>query len=216
MLVQPVRARKMKKEIMLTGESNTEPPDNFELGTWLGRRQAFGLMSGKSAAADIQCLRQIRDNKLYRGKAANWREFCTQYVGASKTQVDRQIRYLEEFGPQFFELGALTRISPETYRLLAGRVSAAGLLVDGEVIPLVEENSARIARAVGEFRRRAGGSEARPQPDGFEAVEKRLDEVIARLRGLPNLDARQKIALGSRLLHLWRSAASAGVALLGS
>ena len=31
---------------------------SFELGQWLGRRQAFGLIAGKTAAADVECLRR--------------------------------------------------------------------------------------------------------------------------------------------------------------
>jgi len=40
----------------------------FELGQWLGRKQAFGLIAGKTAAADVECLRRIRDGNLFRAR----------------------------------------------------------------------------------------------------------------------------------------------------
>jgi hypothetical protein len=35
----------------------------LEVGTWLGRHQAFGLIANKCSAADAACLRQIRDSR---------------------------------------------------------------------------------------------------------------------------------------------------------
>src|SRR5437867_8930161 len=97
---------------------------DFDLGTWLGRRQAFSMIAGKASAADVECLRTIRDQRLYKSKNERWADFCSEHVGASKAQVDRLIHYLEEFGPAFFELTHVTRITPETYRLIAKNVSA--------------------------------------------------------------------------------------------
>jgi hypothetical protein len=133
---------------------------SFDLGTWLGRRQAFGMMAGKSIAADAECLRQIRDQRLYKNKTSTWAEFCARYIGASKPHVDRMIRHLEEFGPQFFQLSELTRIPLESYR----------------------------AAAVAELRKRAA-SESASEPEAadassdaaFRAVEKRLSDLIARI-----------------------------------
>jgi hypothetical protein len=59
---------------------------------WLGRRQAFGMMAGKASAADAECLRRIRDQKMYKSKTSSWGEFCERYLGASKTHVNRMIR----------------------------------------------------------------------------------------------------------------------------
>ena len=57
----------------------------FELGQWLGRRQAFGLVTGKTAAAEVECLRRIRDGNLYRAKGVDWAEFCQKYAGVSSS-----------------------------------------------------------------------------------------------------------------------------------
>jgi hypothetical protein len=38
-------------------EENLE--DALEVGTWLGRRQAFSIVAGRCSAADAQCLREL-------------------------------------------------------------------------------------------------------------------------------------------------------------
>jgi hypothetical protein len=56
----------------------------LDLGTWLGRKQAFGLMAGKCSAADAECLRNIRENKLYRCLQLNWDNFCREFPISSR------------------------------------------------------------------------------------------------------------------------------------
>lgn len=215
----------MKQELVVhTSKAAVPSPDGFDLGTWLGRRQAFGMMAGKTAAADAECLRQIRDRKLYKSKSPSWDEFCARYIGASRTNVNRVIRYLEEFGPEFFELSQLTRIPPEVYRGIAQHVNKDGLHLDGEVIAIVQENSERVSQAVAELRKRSEneGSTNRahaaalppPQADPFAALEGRLDDMIARVQALPPLDPRQKISLAHGLKRLRMAAARAGVQLI--
>ena len=103
---------------------NTEAlGESFELGTWLGRRQAFGLIAGRCSAADAECLRNIRDHKLYRVRGVNWRQFCIRYAGISRAYANRLIQQLEEFGPNYFHVSQMARISAETYRRIAGAVS---------------------------------------------------------------------------------------------
>jgi hypothetical protein len=215
----------MKQELAIhTAKAAVPSPDGFDLGTWLGRRQAFGMMAGKSAAADAECLRQIRDRKLYKNKSPNWDEFCTRYIGASRANVNRVIRNLEEFGPEFFELSQLTRIPPEAYRGIAPYVGKDGLHLDGEVIAIVQENSQRVSGAVAELRKRSEseGSANRapaaqlppPQTDPFESLEKHLDEMTVRVQALPALDPRQKILLAGSLMRLRKAAVRAGVQLI--
>src|SRR5882757_6292510 len=96
------RTYEMNQEIItLTDASQSR---DFDLGTWLGRRQAFSMVAGKASAADVECLRTIRDQRLYKSKKERWADFCAEHIGASKTHVDRLIHFLEEFGPLFFEL----------------------------------------------------------------------------------------------------------------
>ncbi|PWU09910.1 MAG: hypothetical protein C5B51_05295 [Terriglobia bacterium] len=209
----------MKKNLPIVSPKAGElSSGNFDLGTWLGRRQAFGMMAGKATAADAECLRQIRDRRLYRSKTAKWSDFCAQYIGASKTHVDRMIRHLEEFGPQFFQLSELTRIPPEAYRAIAQHVTEEGVHFDGQPIPLTQENSEKIAAAVAELRKRATsptGEEPRP-PDpeeaAFRGIEKRLDALIARIEALaPLQDPKRQLSFTSRMLRLRESAAAVGL-----
>ena len=90
-----------------------------------GTQQAFGLIAGKAAAADVECLRRIRDDKLYRAKGLGWSEFCKEHVGITRAYADRLIKQLEQFGPNYFHLSQLIRISPEVYRLIAPAVAIA-------------------------------------------------------------------------------------------
>jgi hypothetical protein len=215
----------MKQELVVHARKAAVPsPDGFDLGTWLGRRQAFGMIAGKTAAADAECLRQIRDRKLYKSKSPNWDDFCARYIGASRTNVNRAIRYLEEFGPEFFELSQLTRIPPEAYRGIAQYVGKDGLHLDGEVIAIVQENSERVSQAVAELRKRSesegfasrahAAAPPPPQADPFESVEKHLDDLTAQVQALPVLDPRQKLSLAHSLMRLRMAAASAGVQLI--
>jgi hypothetical protein len=190
---------------------------DFDLGNWLGMRRAFGMMAGRASAADAECLRRIRDGKLYIAKAAKWEDFCLQYLGASKSQVNRMIRYLEEFGPEFFHLTQLARMSPDAYRAIAAQVKPEGLEFDGELIPLMPQNAQRVSEAVTELRKRAESPKtpAQPAEDPFAAVERRLDDVVARLEALPPLlDAGQKISLAASLVELRKASAKLGVMFL--
>jgi hypothetical protein len=86
---------------------------DLELGTLLGRRQAFSIIAGRCSAADAACLRQIRNQKSYRKLDLGWKGFCSQHLGMSHTQANRVISYLDEFGPEYFDLAQLTGISPD-------------------------------------------------------------------------------------------------------
>jgi hypothetical protein len=105
--------------------------DEVNLGRWLGRREAFGLIAGRCSAAAAESLRHIRDEKLYRGVSRNWDEFCSAYLGVSRRNVERNIRLLEEFGPAFFYVSQIAHIGPEEYRAIAEHVSNEGIRLDG-------------------------------------------------------------------------------------
>jgi hypothetical protein len=88
----------------------------LEVGTWIGRHQAFGLISSKSSAADAACLREIRDNKHYRALGLTWEEFCSRHAGVDRKTADRIVERLEEFGEAYFNLSQLdirlTQLAP--------------------------------------------------------------------------------------------------------
>jgi hypothetical protein len=93
-----------------------------ELSKWLGRREAFGLVAGRCSAADVECMRRIRDDKLYLQCAKDWGEFCEKFLHMSKSNVNHQIRLSEEFGPEYHHVAQLTRISVADYRSIASAV----------------------------------------------------------------------------------------------
>jgi hypothetical protein len=82
-------------------------------------------------------------------------QFCAQYAGVSRSLADELIRNLEEFGPAYFHLAGVTKITPEAFRLIAPAVSAEGVQCGDERVPFTPENAARIAAAVEELRTRA-------------------------------------------------------------
>ena len=207
----------MKQELTV---NESVPERDFDLGTWLGRRQAFSMMAGKATAADVECLRAIRDRRLYKARSERWDEFCAAHIGASKTQVDRQIRYLEEFGPQFFELTNVARISPETYRLIAPKVTAKGIRLDDQTIPINQENSARVAAAVGELRRRLEPAK-KPAPQDratvayhtvkYAALAIHCEDVIAAMKEVESLSADENRELSALLTDVYAGACRLGL-----
>jgi len=46
--------------------------DAMEVGEWLGRRQAFAMVAGRCSAADVQCLRELRESKKYKLLGLSW------------------------------------------------------------------------------------------------------------------------------------------------
>jgi hypothetical protein len=129
--------------------------EGVDLGMWLGRRQAFALMAGRCSAADAECIREARRNKRYRALKMTWEQFCVERLGITSVTANKIVRQLEEFGPEFFTLAQLTRVTPEEYRRLKVAVRGHALLHAGEEIPIEAENGPRLAAAIDELRRNA-------------------------------------------------------------
>jgi hypothetical protein len=167
--------------------NSADDRSSFELGQWLGRRQAFGLIAGKTAAADVECMRRIRDGDLFRAKGVDWAEFCQKYAGVSSSYANRLIRQYEEFGPNYFDLSRIMRISADSYRKIAEAVSDDGIAFGGEKIPISPENSDKIAEAVKALREQAGeGSNdgSKPPEKGVAAMRRRLLACVAEMTRL--------------------------------
>src|SRR5215831_14936619 len=156
-----------------------------DLDRWLGRREAFALIAGRCSAAEVESLRRIRDEKLYRGRARTWEEFCSQHLGMSRRNVDRNLRYLEEFGPSYFHLSQLMHVTPEEYRAIAPQVGEDGVRLDGNVIALLPENSDKVAAAVGELLKSHRPKAERNETDNFEIVFNRCQAANDALDRFP-------------------------------
>src|SRR5215831_24415 len=140
----------MEKETL--SEPVADAAGVLELGIALGQTNAFGLVAGRCSAAQAEGIRRSREQKLYKGCAEKWDDFCPQYLKMSRSEADRTIKLLEEFGPAYFELSQLTRVSPETYRAIAPHIENGALRYNGEAIELNTENSRKVAAAVAEMR----------------------------------------------------------------
>src|SRR5438045_3665305 len=88
-------------------ETQLDQP-SFDLGTWLGRRQAFSLIASRCSVADVECLAEIREKKLYRPWNNSWARFCTECLGITDRWADTLIRRLKSLGPEFFKLNNFT------------------------------------------------------------------------------------------------------------
>jgi len=150
--------------------------DALEFGKMIGRRQTFSLVAGKCTAADAECLKKIRDQKLYSGYAESWDTCCTQHIGMSRANAERIIGLLEEFGRAYFEVAQLTRVSPETFRALAPSIHDKTLHHNGEAIALIPENAARVASVVAGHRK--GAQPARTLGTRLEALDRRCNQLI--------------------------------------
>src|SRR5262245_55679337 len=172
---------------------------SFDLGAWIGRRQAFGSLAGRAAASEVVCLRTIRERKLYLTLTESWEGFCERYAGISRSQADRLIHYFDEFGINYFHITQLTRISPETYRAIAHHVSNDGISFNGEVIPIVLDNTPRLAAAIRQLR---PPKPTRVVDRTFRAIAAQLRDASRRLSALPEITPDQKRELASILAEL--------------
>jgi len=155
-------------------------PGEFQLGNLLGRRQAFSLIAARCSAADAACLREIRNQKSYKSRAPTWNEFCSQHLGISERHANRIIGYLEEFGPEYFEVAQLTGITVADYRAIAPAVRDQALHWEGQAIALLPENAERIAAAVEKLRQR------RPAEPAGRNTEERIARLEKRLAQMTN------------------------------
>jgi hypothetical protein len=144
------------REVIMNEEtvSNLKAEDAklLELGFTLGQNHTFGVLAGRCSAAHAQGIRRLREEKLYKGCGEKWDDFCPKYLKMSRGEADRIVRLLDEFGPAYFELSQLARISAATFRAIAPAVSDGVLHHNGEAIALTPENSQKVAAAVAEIR----------------------------------------------------------------
>jgi hypothetical protein len=127
-----------------------------ELDQLLGERRAFSRIADSCSAADAECLRRMRGEKLYLSKNLNWAQFCSRYLDISKAEANRIIQRFEEFGQSYFDVSRMVRISPESYRAIAHAVK-------DKTIALTSENAQRVTAAV-QALRQAGVPKREPMP----------------------------------------------------
>jgi hypothetical protein len=177
-------------------------PASEELGRWLGRREAFAMVAGRSSAAEAESLRRVRDGKLYRNLGLTWDEFCKSRLGVSRQHIDRTLRLLDEFGPAYFHVAQMAHVTPDEYRAIAPHVGEDGVRVDGAVIALLPENSEQVSAAVGELLKREKPEGKPPAKMTFDTVMKRCQALHEALVMLEPLDRVQRNLLYVAAVHL--------------
>jgi hypothetical protein len=160
--------------------------DMFDLGAWLGRKQAFTLIAGRCSAATVVCLRKIREGKRYRALGLTWEEFCRQRAGVSRAFADKVIQQLETLGPLYFELSSVTRITPDDFRRIAEAVTDQGISYAGETIEIIPENAPQLAQAIEILTSGAAGAELIPETPmrTLARVERSIRSALADLERL--------------------------------
>lgn len=184
----------------------------LELGKWMGRRDAFGQVAGRSSAAEIESLRRIHDGKLYQRLNSTWEQFCAQHLKVSARTVERELAWLRRFGPAFFTLRQLARISPREYAAIAGCIDDQGVRVNGEVIALDPENGEQVARAVKALLEQSRPVETSAAPAKFDSALQRFQAASKALRAFDQeLDRRRARAVAKELTRLLSAAVAWGV-----
>ena len=180
-------------------QQSTTIDEAFDVGTWVGRKQAFALVAGRCLAADAEILFEIREKKLFRTMEKTWEDFCVKRLGVGRSYADRVIRQFKELGPNFSKLSCFTRIKPAEYRLIAGAVTEDGLSYGGEVIALESENGPKLAEAVIALRRDCilETDPVDPAEQAFAKAEKAVNCAVAEFQRLQamNLDDERRLKL---------------------
>ena len=155
----------------------------LELGIMLGQRRAFGMVAGRCSAAQAECLRKVRDEKIYLKFAANWAGFCERQLKISKRTADRAIALLRKHGTLYFETAALTGITPAEFERIEHAIQRDGIHMGGDVIALIPENAARAVDAVARLHAEAtapqSGEPAVSAEEQIRELEKRAMKLCA-------------------------------------
>jgi len=173
----------MHEEVLST--LRVEDVQLMKLGITLGQNQTFALIAGRCSAAQAQVIRCLREDKLYKACCEKWDDFCPKYLNVSRGEADRIIRLLDEFGPVYFEVSQMTRISAGTFRAIAPAIMDGAIHHDGEAIALIPENSQKVAAVVAEIRsalpKKSSQSSDRAQDlrRGIQEVGHRCSEIVA-------------------------------------
>jgi hypothetical protein len=182
-----------------------------QLGQWMGRREAFGLMAGRCTAADIEILRRMRDEKMYAQMNCTWSEFCSRHLHVARRTVDREIGHLREFGPAFFAVRQLTHVAPKDYRSIAPYITEQGVNMDGKMVPLLPDNSEPLTAAVEQLLQRIESANPKAAAMSFGAMLKRCRAAGRALRSFEErLDAEQIKALATELVEIRNAGESLG------
>jgi hypothetical protein len=160
---------------------------SLAVGTWIGREQAFNALAHQCSAARVACLKQVRDTEAYKTLNLTWDEFCPQHAEISRSQADRLIAQLSEFGAPYFQLTDIVPVSPAVYRRIEPNIVDGVIEFAGQQIPINRENTDKIKAAVNALRRDLERAESdnliRSRPD-ITSLQIRFDAYCDDIRRL--------------------------------
>ncbi len=160
----------------------TDPREALELCRLLGQRRAFAAVAGRCSAAHAQLLRRIHDEKLYLPAAPTSEKFCGASLALSRRHADRIIALLNRFGPVYFELDELIGISPREYLAIEPAVREHSIVLNGEAVSLIPEDSPKILDAISQVLHKSRSRTRRARP----TLHTRVTELTRRGRIIAN------------------------------
>jgi len=161
---------------------NHENVQYMELGTRIGRGQAFGLVASQSMAAVAKILKGLRDSGDFKSTGLPWDRFCPECIGLSRVRVDDIIDNYEQYGDTYFHLSEIVKISPEAYRAISSKIEDDTIEIDGEKVAIVTENAAPIRAAVHKMRAEMQKAKEKPSRNPVAAAHTRLGRCVAEIR----------------------------------
>jgi hypothetical protein len=164
-----------------------EAPVSVAVGTWIGREQAFNALAQQCSSARVACLKQVRDTESYKSLNLTWDEFCPEHAGISRSQADRLISQLSQFGVPYFQLTDIVPVSPAVYREIEPAIVDGTIEFRGEQVPITQENATKIKAAVYALRkaveRAESGNLVRSRPN-ITSLQIRFDAYCEDIRRL--------------------------------
>jgi hypothetical protein len=165
--------------LLISEQSTMESSAPGQSGeSWLGRQQAFAMIAHKCSEHQAQCLKQLKQDRVYDSFGLTWEQFCDSHLGLSRATADRIVQQLDEFGAAYFKLAALARLSPETYRRIATAVQGETIQIDGEPVAIHESNALKIRAYIQSLRAALRAEKQRTEPS-LQELRSRLDNLLA-------------------------------------
>jgi hypothetical protein len=158
----------------------------IEAGACAGRAQAFALIASRCSADQALTLKQLKESRAFEKFGLTWDDFCRNHVGLSRSQADRIIARLDEFGEAYFRLARFARISDEAFREVAPQVTAESIDIEGEPIPLTPRNAPKIRAAIRAIQNQVRQARRRlpPVPASVVSARIEIDELLDRVQRL--------------------------------
>ena len=144
---------------------------------WIGRQQAFAMIAHKCSEHQAQCLKHLRDGRIFESYKLSWDDFCETQLGLNRTTANRIIERYEEFGAAYFKLAALAKLPAEVFRRIADSVDGDTIEIDGQPIPIDEAHAPQIRAHIQSLRVALRAEKQRTDPS-LQELRSRLNNLI--------------------------------------